>query len=63
MLLERFGLVVNVYCRQKGNHKKNIFSIIHMLRKERKLNHIRGSVKTTNGRKSEKQKQEQRTKQ
>ena len=40
-----FGLVVNVYCRQKGNHTQKIFlSITQMLRKEKKLNHIRCSI-------------------
>lgn len=44
------GLVVNVCCKLEGNHLK-IFkrSIIDVLRKERKWNHSKCSIKTTKG--------------
>ena len=48
------GLVVycNVYSKFEGNHSKSFKkTVIDMLRKERKWNHTKHSIKTTNCRK------------
>lgn len=64
MLFEsEFGLVVNVYYNSKTTTKKKSKkgNVINIVRKERKWNHRKCSIKTTEAEKESKTKIEKRT--